>query len=200
MPWCETFKYKIGPGECRSYDVVDVQVELKLLIDNNAKIFNMVYYWQCRASYSKVGFCTRDLVANMDMHNCTFLNWDTQLPLTAPFFNTFQLVTQINTIIINVKSSTYLSIICKQLAYTATITENVNESLLDPCFSCCLLMISLSMISLINNTKSKGPITLPCTIPLQRYNRHDKQLPTRVCWVRQFKKLLILFNRLPLIP
>jgi len=60
--------------------------------------------------------------------------------------------------------------------------------------------LKMSMISLINNTNSKGPITLPCTIPLQRYNRHDKQLPTRVCWVRQFKKLLILFNRLPLIP
>ena len=62
----------------QKYDVVDVQVELKLLIDNEhlnifihhkvkAKIFNMVY-WQCRASYSKAGFCTRDLVANMHMH------------------------------------------------------------------------------------------------------------------------------------
>jgi len=27
MPWCKTFKYKIGPGEYRGYDVVDVQVE-----------------------------------------------------------------------------------------------------------------------------------------------------------------------------
>jgi len=31
-----------------------VQVELKLLIDYNAKIFDMVYYWQGRASYSWV--------------------------------------------------------------------------------------------------------------------------------------------------
>ena len=142
-------------------------------------IFDMVYYWQGRASIAKLGFAPGILLPIwicMTAHFLTKILYCQSLHHFTTHFN----------LSLKLTPSSLMSRVTYILASSA-------NSLHTP-------SLKMSIISLINSMNSNGPITLPCTIPLQRYNRHDKLLQTRVCWVRQFRKLLIQFNRLPLIP
>ena len=46
----------------------------------------------------------------------------------------------------------------------------------------------MSEISLIKRLKNRGPITLPCGMPLAILQGHDSDEPTRTHWVRLERK------------
>ena len=150
-----------------------------MLIDNNAKIFNMVTTGSAELPIAKLGSAP---VILLPIWICITAHFSTEI-LNCHSLHHF---------------STHFNLSPKLTpsSLMSRVASSVNS------LHTQLPSLKMSMIPLINNTNSKGPITLPRTIPLQRYNtnRHDNQLLTRVCWVRQFRKLLIQFNRLPLIP
>ena len=139
----------------------------------------MIYYGKDRASNVKTGPYNRSSIAAVDVHDCTFLTDIFSCHSLHHFSTDF-----------NWSNKPLPSSFTSRVAYILTSSANSLHTQLPS--------LNISMISLMTSTKSNGPITLPCTIPIHISKIHDKQLPTRVCWVRQRRKLLIHCNRLPL--